>query len=197
MRRRSAGGARSAGRPSKKRAVEERRTLLFVDESGFYLLPAVARTYAPVGETPILRHRLTREHLSVIGAVGLDAQLYFQVYVHAITSVEAVAFLRHLLRHVGGKLLVVWDGAPIHRSRVVQQFLREEARGRVHLERFPGYAPELDPQEGVWRQLKHIELRNVCCADLAETRRELRAACQRLRQKPHVIRGCVAHAGLV
>ncbi len=171
--------------------------LLFVDESGFYLLPAVARTYAPVGETPILHHRLTRDHLSVIGAVGLDAQLYFRVYEHAITSAEVVAFLRHLLRHIAGKLLVVWDGAPIHRSRVVQQFLRDEARGRIHLERFPGYAPELDPQEGIWRHLKYVELRNVCCADLAETRRALRAGCQRLRQKLHVVRACIAHAGLV
>lgn len=178
-------------------AVAERRTLLFVDESGFFLLPAVARTYAPVGETPILRHRLAHDHLSVIGAVGLKAQLYFHVHDHAIRSEEVVAFLRHLLRHIRRKLLVVWDGASIHRSRVGKQFLQEEAPGRVHLERFPGYAPELDPEEYVWRHLKHVELRNVCCADLVEARRELRAGCQRLRQKPHIIRACVALAGLL
>lgn len=178
-------------------AVAERRTLLFVDESGFSFLPAVARTYAPVGETPILRHRRTHDHLSVIGAVGLTAQLYVRVHEHAITSVDVVAFLRHLLRHIAGKLLIVWDGAPLHRRRVVKDFLREEAHGRIHLERFPGYAPELDPQEGIWRHMKYVELRNVCCADLTETRRELRAGCQRLRQKPHVIHACVAHAGLV
>ena len=177
--------------------MRERRTLLFVDESGFSLLPGVTRTYAPIGETPSLRHRLTREHLSVIGAVGLDAKLYFQVHDHAITSAEATAFLRHLLRHIPGKLLILWDGAPIHRSRVVKQFLHEEAGGRLHLERVPGYAPELDPQEGIWRHLKYVELRTLCCADLAETRRALRAGCKRLRQKPNVIRACVAHAGLV
>lgn len=178
-------------------AVREQRTLLFVDESGFYLLPAVARSYAPVGETPLLHHRLTHDHLSVIGAVGRDAQLYFRVYDHAITSVEVVAFLRHLRRHIRDKLLIIWDGAPIHRSRVVQQFLRDEAKGRIHLERFPGYAPELDPEEGIWRYLKHVELRNVCCVDLAETRRALRASCQRLRQKPHIIRACIKHTGLL
>ncbi len=80
---------------------------------------------------------------------------------------------------------------------MVQAFLRDEAPGRVHLERLPGYAPELDPQEGIWRHLKHVELRNLCCVDLAETRRELRAGCQRLRQKPHVMHACIAHAGLV
>jgi hypothetical protein len=73
-------------------ALADGRTLLFVDASGFCLLPAVARTNAPVGETPILRHRLTHDHLSVIGAVGLDAALYFRVHEHAITGVEVVGF---------------------------------------------------------------------------------------------------------
>ncbi|WP_211235144.1 transposase [Azohydromonas australica] len=171
--------------------------MVFVDESGFYLLPAVVRTYAPVAHTPVLRHRLTRDHLSVIGGVGQDERLYFQVHEHAITEVEVIGFCRHLLRHVPGKLLVLWDGAPIHRSRAIKQFLHEEAGERLHLERFPGYAPELDPQEGIWRHLKHVELRNVCCASLAETRKKLRGACQRLRHKPRVIRARIAHAGLV
>lgn len=161
------------------------------------MLPAVARTYAPVGETPILHHRLTHDHLSVIGAVGLDPKLYFRVHEHAITSVEVVAFLRHLLRHIRGKLMIVWDGAPIHRSRVVKQFLTDGAAARIHLERFPGYAPDLDPEEGIWRHLKYVELRNLGCDDLADTRRQLRAACQRLRQKPRVIQACIAHAGLL
>jgi transposase len=157
----------------------------------------VARPYAPVGETPLLHHQLTHDHLSVIGAVGLNATLYFQVHEHAITSVAVVGFLGHLLRHIPGKLLIVWDGAPIHRSTTVKQFLRDGAAERIHLERFPSYAPELDPKEGIWRHLKYIELRNLCCADLTETRREFRAACQRLRQKPHIIRACIAHAGLI
>lgn len=178
-------------------ALADGRTLLFIDESGFYLLRAVARTYAPTGETPILRHHLSHDHLSVIGAIGLRAQLYFQVHEHAIRSADVIAFLRHLLRHVGGKLLILWDGAPIHRSHLVQQFLRDGAAGRIHLERLPGYAPDLDPEEGVWRHLKYVELRNRCCADLAETRQALRAACQRLRRQPHLIHACVRHAGLV
>lgn len=107
-----------------------------------------------------------------------------------------VGFLRHLMRHIPGKLLVVWDGAPIHRSAEVKQFLSAGAARRIHLERFPGYAPEADPQEGIWRHLKSVELANVCCNDLAEERGELRGACQRLRQKPRIIHSCLVHAGL-
>jgi transposase len=161
------------------------------------LLPSVVRTYAPVGQTPILPHPLSHAHLSVIGAVSLKGTLYFQVHAQAITSLAVTGFLRHLLRHIPGKLLIVWDGAPIHRSRVIRQFLGEGAAARIHLERFPGYAPELDPEEGIWHHLKRVEMRNLCCRDLQETRRELRAACQRLRHKPRVIQSCLQHSGLV
>jgi transposase len=168
-----------------------------VDESGFYLLPAVTRTYAPMGATPILHHTLSRDHLSVIGAVGVHERLYFQVYTAAISSAEVIRFLDHLRRVIPGKLLIVWDGAPIHRSKAIRQYLCDGAAEWIHLERFPGYAPEVDPEEGIWRHLKQVEMRNLCCCDLQETRREFRAACQRLRQKPRIIRSCLRHSGLV
>jgi transposase len=56
---------------------------------------------------------------------------------------------------------------PIRRGALVKQFLRAGAAARIHLERLPGYAPETDPEEGIWYYLKYVELRNVCCADLA------------------------------
>ena len=143
------------------------------------LSPALGGAHlCPVGETPILHHTLSHDPLSVIGAVGLHERLYFQVYEEAIRSAEVIRFLNHLLRHIPGKLLILWDGAPIHRSTAIKQFLSDGAAARIHLERFPGYAPELDPQEGIWRHLKRVGLRNLCCADLQETRRELRAACR-------------------
>ncbi len=157
----------------------------------------MVRTYAPVGETPILHHTLSHDHLSVIGAVGLHEKLYFQVHEKAIRSAEVIRFLNHLLRHIPGKLLILWDGAPIHRSKAIQQFLRDGAAARIHLERFPGYAPELDPEEAIWRHLKRVEMRNLCCHDLQQTRREFRAACQRLRQRPHIIQSCLRYSGLV
>lgn len=171
--------------------------MLFLDESGFYLLPSVTRTYAPVGETPILHPTLSHDHLSVIGVVSLHEKLYFQVYEVAISSAEVIRFLGHLWRLIPGKLLIVWDEAPIHRSKAIRQFLSDGAAAWIHLERFPGYAPEVDPEEGIWRHLKRVEMRNLCCCDLQQTRREFRAACQRLRQKPHIIRSCLYHSGLV
>lgn len=134
---------------------------------------------------------------SVIGAVGLNEKLYSQVHEKAISNAEVIRFWKHLLRHIPSKLLTVWDGAMIHRSEAIQQFLKDGAGARTHLERFPGYAPERDPGEGIWRHLKRVEMRNLCCRDLQERRRELRAACQPLRQKPQIIRSCLRHSTLI
>jgi len=96
-----------------------------------------------------------------------------------------------LLRHIPGKLLVIWDGLPAHRSRVVKAFLCEGGARRIHLAQFPSYAPDLNPDEGVWNYLKRVELKNVCCHNLSELRAELRKAIMRLRRKIEVIQGFI------
>ena len=119
---------------AEKGALEEGRTILFVDQSGFYLLPCVVRTYAPVGQTPILREQLSRDHLSVISGISLEGKLYMMEQQRAFTGEDVVRFLRHLLRQIAGKLLVVWDGSPIHRGRAVKEFLASGASHRLQLE---------------------------------------------------------------
>ncbi len=154
------------------------------------------RTYAPVGQTPILREWCTRDHLSAISALSPEGKLYFYCQDHALNSADVVAFLEHLLREVPGRIVVIWDGSPIHRSHTIQEFLANGAAHRLHLERLPAYAPELNPGEGLWAQLKAIELRNLCCVDLRHLRDELRAAVKRVRRKPRILKGCFAGAGL-
>ena len=109
---------------------------------------------------------------------------------------DAVRFLKHLMRQIEGKLLVVWDGSPIHRGRAVKDFLASGASSRVQLEQLPGYAPELNPEEGIcWKHLKYVELKNLCCQSLKELRVELRRAKERLSQKRDVILGCIRQPG--
>ena len=170
---------------------------MFIDESGFYLLPALLRTYAPIAETPVLSVPLTRDHLSVIGALSASGKLCMQVKHKALTSLDVIGFLRHVLRHIPGRLLLVWDGSPIHRSRQVKAFLQAEGAQRLFIERLPGYAPDLNPKEGVWRHLKRVELKNVCCQDTQHLKQHLRRAKERLRHKRHILQACFLHAGAV
>ena len=180
---------------NQKKAIAEERTLVFIDQSGFYLLPGVVRTYAPVGQTPIIRAPLTRDHLSAMGGVTPTGKLYLMVQERAYRGRDVVRFLKHLLQHIPGKLLIIWDGAPIHRSQAVKDYLSRGAAWRIHLEQFPGYAPELNPAEGIWNYLKGVELKNLCCQSISHLNYELRKAKERLRHKTDVILGCIKQPG--
>lgn len=186
---------RDLGRVEKK-ARREQRTPVFVDESGFYLLPGVVRTYAPRGTTPVLRPFKTRDHLSVMSGITPRRELYTLTRRRALTSVESIRFLGHMHRVVGGKLLVMWDGSPIHRSHEIKTFLAAGGAQFVQLERLPAYAPDLNPDEGVWQHLKHVEMRNLCCTDLNHLSTQLSLAIVHLRKKPALIQSFFAGAGL-
>ena len=109
---------------------------------------------------------------------------------------EVVACLAHLLRAVPGRLLLIWDGAPIHRRQVIKTFLANGAAQRLPLERLPAYAPDLKPGEGLWDQLTGVERRNVCGVNLPHLRHERRDAVKRVRRKPRVLQGFFQGAGL-
>jgi hypothetical protein len=91
---------------------------------------------------------------------------------------------------------MIWDGSPIHRSRVIQEFLANGAAQRFQLERLPAYAPALHPDAGICQPRKGVELRNLCGFTLRHLRTELRNAVKRLRRKPRILQACVAGAGL-
>src|SRR3989442_11971391 len=94
-------------------------SLVFLDESGFLLLPTVRRTWAPRGTTPIVRHRYRRDKVSAISAVTVSPQrhrcgLYAHFHCDNISQFEVALFLRLLLRHLAGTIIVLWDGGSIH-----------------------------------------------------------------------------------
>jgi len=162
------------------------------------LIPHVRRTWAPRGQTPILRHRYRRDKISAISAVTVSVQrrrfgLYIHFHPDNVTHVEVAVFLRMLLRHLRKHVIVVWDSGTIHKGPDVRALLAQYPR--LHVERFPAYAPELNPDEFVWTHFK---------ATLAngrpDTREELLTTLCRLttkvRRRPALIRSFVKAAHL-
>ncbi len=147
----------------------------------------MVRTWAPRGKTPVLRYSYRREHLSVAGALTVSPRrqrigLYLQIKRGAFNSLDMVSGLRQLcVQHPGG-ILVVWDGAPIHKGEPIRKLLR--CGKRIHLERFPGYAPQLNPQEPVWSQIKCHQLANFCPPDLDQLEKAIQRSARRIRRRP-------------
>jgi len=144
--------------------------LAFLDESGFLLIPNVRRTWAPRGETPIVRHRYRHDRISAISAVTVSFRrqrvgLYLHFHRENVSQIEVALFLHYLLRQIRGPIVLLWDGGSIHTGQAVREFLRRHPR--LHVEKFPAYAPELNPDENVWGHYKR-ELANGRPDDVAE-----------------------------
>lgn len=159
----------------------------FLDESGFNSTPFVARTWAPVGETPIVTHPYNWDKLSVISVITTTGRMYFRIHPgETIRGDKIIAFLRQFLRQVGGKIILYWDGLPAHRSNKVKKFLTKHPR--LHIRRLPPYCPDLNPDEGVWGYVKTRELPNLVVKDTAELTHEVRKAMRRIQRRPELIK---------
>jgi hypothetical protein len=170
-------------------AEAQQQTMLFIDESGCYPLPSVVRTDAPMGQTPMLREWGTRDHRSAISAISPAGQVSCHSQDRACNADDVVAGLEPLWREVSGRMVILWDGAPMHRSHPSQEVLTNGAAPRLHWERLPAYAPELHPDEGLWQPLKGGEWRQVCCGTIPHLRGARRAAVKRLRHQPRIRHG--------
>ena len=161
-----------------KRARRQNALIVFEDESGVSLLPSVRATWAPRGQTPVLRHPFNWKRLSLAGALayepdGSDAHLFFELRPGAYNDETLIAFLSELNEVERRNVLLIWDGLPSHRSRRMSDWIASQ-RHWLSVERLPGYAPDLNPIENVWGNLKSQELANLCSntidqvADVAE-----------------------------
>jgi transposase len=178
----------------KKKARQQRRTIVFIDESGLSTRPTRVRTWAPRGQTPVLHETFNWKSLSIIGGLALW-RFYFQIHKGSIKSPQVVEFLRHLQRHIPGKILVLWDGAPIHRSLLVKNYIAS-TRKRIVLEHLPAYAPELNPVEYMWGHLKMHEIGNLLATKAWELSFEATAALRRMRRRPAIIAACYTQSEL-
>ena len=184
--------------PCKKNATRLAAHLVFIDESGFLLIPSVRKTWSPVGQTPILLHRYHHDRISAISGIAVSPKcfhctLYCQLYEDNIQGEEVAVFLRHLLHQIHGHVIVLLDNGKVHRCDPVRELLAHTSR--LHLEPFPPYAPELNPDEGVWTLAKG-ELANGRPDDRATLRADLLASLGRIGRSQRLLRGCVTQSDL-
>ena len=133
----------------------------------------------------MLEFNFNWDKLSVSAGLTLR-NFYFRLYPGAIGELEVIDFLKALVRHIDGPLLIVWDRLPAHRSRLVREFI-QLSEDHIATEYLPPYAPELNPVEYIWAYWKQHELPNVCPKDYWELDERARKALRRMRRKPRLI----------
>ena len=135
--------------------------------------------------------------LSLISAVGVTGQLYFEVSKmnENFDGGGVMDFLRHLLKEVHGKIILLWDNGTIHRRKDVKAF-PWEARKRLKTRRFPAYAPELNPDELVWSALNYQRLPNFCPKTEEEIREGVERELRWLQAHPDFVAGGIQHADI-
>jgi transposase len=158
------------------------------------LAPNVRKTWAPRGQTPLLKCPARRGKISAISALSLSPKrtrvtLYARFHQGKnIKAPEVICFLRHLLKHLRGHVFLVWDGGTCHRAMLTREYITKHPR--LHVFRFPAYSPELNPDEFVWNNLKTATA-NCNPVDTGHLKRLLHPPLQRLRQSQKLLRSCL------
>lgn len=154
-----------------KKKEESQAHLVLIDETGLFLQPIIKRSWAPIGLTPLLQaDGGYRQKVSVIGGITISPKVsrlgfYFATEPNGFFNTEKVIeYLKELLKHLRGNVIVLWDGGSNHKGTLMREFLKKTPR--LHLEFLPPWAPEYNPVEFVWGWLKWNVLANYAPEDI-------------------------------
>ena len=169
-------------------AAEVGATIYFADEAGVRSDYHAGTTWAPVGRTPVVTTTGDRFAVNLISAVTAKGKLRFAAYDGHLNGPVFIDFCRRLLDDTSGPVFLILDGHPVHRSKAVKQFA-DSTGGRLRLCFLPGYAPELNPDEWVWKHVKHDRIGRAGVTGQEDLKAKALAALHRLLKLPHLVRG--------
>lgn len=176
-------------------------TFCFYDESGFSEKPPIRRTWGKRGKTPVVRSTGSWKSLSVTGIVAVKAhrkkpKAYFTVQKGSVRAHDTIRTLRHVMKCVRGGIALLWDGLPAHRAKAVKDFLSAHKSRFKMVERFPAYAPELNPQEYLWSASKGRDMSNFCPSRDNDLHRQTKKSLRRIQRTESVLQGALKKSGL-
>ena len=179
----------------REQAAAAGATIWFADEAGVRSDYHAGTTWAPVGRTPIVRTTGARHSVNLSSAVTAQGALRFAAYEGTFTSATFIDFCQRWLHDADRPVFLVVDGHPTHRSRAVQDFVAS-TNGRLRLFLLPGYSPELNPDEWVWKNIKADRVGRAGVTGADDLKAKAVSALHRLQKLPHLIRGFFADSNL-
>jgi transposase len=184
-----------------KKGAKLKTTFCFYDESGFSERPTVRRTWGKRGHTPCIHSTGSWKNISATGIIATDEKMkrvraFCTFTKGAVRKENTLRTLKHLLRHIKYPIALFWDGLAQHKAKIVREFLEQHKDRFVIVERFPAYAPELNPQEYVWAASKTKDMANFCPQESDDLKQQAKRSIRRIQNSPHILRGALRKSGL-
>jgi len=170
-----------------RQAKREGAQIYWGDEMGLRSDHVAGTSFAPIGQTPVVRATGQRFGCNMISAITNRGALAFMVFDGKFTNAVFIDFLQRLLKHSASKVLLIVDGHPVHRSAAVREFVAGNVE-RLRLVIMPGYCPELNPDELLNQDVKTNALGKSRPTNKAELVGTVRAHLHRRQKQPHVVR---------
>ena len=162
-------------------------TIYFGDEAGLRSDYHAGTTWAPVGQTPVVKATGARHSLNMVSAVTAQGLLRFSTYTGSFTAATFIGFCTKLLADTTGPVYLVVDGHPTHKAKIVTEFVAA-TEGRLRLFVLPAYSPQLNPDEWVWKNVKHDRVGRTSVPGADEFKTKILGALRRLQKMPHLVR---------
>jgi transposase len=168
-------------------ARQEGGVVLWLDEMGVRSDAATGRSWAPVGQTPVIKRTGKRFRVNMLSAISNQGLLRFRLFVGSFNGPVFIDFLRRLLRDCGGrKVHLIVDGHPVHHAKLVSAWVGRHAE-RIELHFLPGYSPELNPVELLNHDVKANAAGRRRPRSAGELREELHGYLRRRQRQPEVV----------
>lgn len=177
------------------RARASGATVYFVDEASVRSDYHAGTTWAPIGETPVIATTGARFSVNMISAISAQGRLRFSIVDGTLDSAKLIDFLRRLLHKAPGPVFVILDGHPVHRSKAVRAFA-ESTHGALEIHRLPSYSPQLNPDEWVWKNVKHDRVGRKSVSGPDQFTALAVSALRRLQASPAIVRAFFADPDL-
>ena len=166
------------------RAYRQRAQILWADESGLRSEHSAGRTWAPVGQTPVTPGTGKRFRANLIAAISNTGTLRFRVFDQKFTGPVFLDFLKRLVRdNRGRKIMLILDGHPAHRARVVRDWVAANSE-LIELHFLPGYSPELNPAECLNQDVKTNALGKRRPVNVTELKADVRGFLRSCQRRP-------------
>jgi transposase len=171
----------------RKMATKHGAIIFFEDESGIRSDYHSGTTWAPRGKTPVVERTGKRISCNMLSAVSARGELRFMVKQGGVGAAAFIEFLKRLVHGMDGPIFLIVDGHPSHRAKMTKRFV-ESLNGKLRLFFLPGYSPDLNPDELVWRQVKHHDIGRQLLEDAAELIPKVHHSLRSLQRRPDIVR---------